>query len=50
MFENNNEQINNRFPRFPGCVVIGPTGPTGPTGPLFYSSLYILNSKVPYNL
>lgn len=30
-----------------GCILIGPTGPTGP---LFYSSLYILNSKVPYNL
>ena len=49
---------NDKYRRLPhGCFLVGPTGPTGPsggptgaTGPLFYSSLYISNSKVPYNL
>lgn len=31
MFEENNNN-DRRFPRFPGCFVIGPTGPTGATG------------------
>lgn len=61
MQKENDECCKNRFCRLPnGCFLLGPTGPTGPTGPgggptgptgpLFYSSLYILNSKVPYNL
>ena len=34
MFNNNCNENNDRFPRFPsGCFLMGPTGPTGPSGP-----------------
>ena len=47
MFDNNCECNKDKYKLPKGCFLMGPTGPTEP---LFYSSLYILNSKVPYNL